>query len=86
MLFRSGLLRGVDPAIAASELSGDVFNLTRVEDFAGNYQKIIADSSAAGVGRATIRNKNNVMVIIVSSVEGRIFNIGPDGLDVQLKK
>ena len=81
-----GLLRGVDPRLAATELSGQVFNLNKLEDFAGNYQKITDNSPPADAGRATIRNKNGVTVILVSSVKGRMFNLGSEGLDVELKK
>jgi hypothetical protein len=81
-----GLLRGVDPKIAADELSGAVFNLNRPEDFAGNYQKIEGDAPAGEVSRVTIRNQNGVVVTLVSIVEGRRFNLGADGMDIELKK
>src|SRR6266700_6392568 len=35
----TGLFRDVDSKIAAAELSGRVFELKRLEDFSGNYQK-----------------------------------------------
>src|ERR1044071_1026621 len=73
-----GLLRGVDAKIAADELSGEVFNLNRVEDFAGTYQTV--GVPAGGGSRASIKNQNGVLVDLISTVEGRKFNLGADGM------
>jgi len=82
-----GLLRNVDTEIAATELSGQVFNLSKAENFNGNYQKVeAATSDSTGGSRATIKNQNGVIVILVSTVEGRKFNLGPDGMDIEIKK
>ena len=82
-----GLFRDVDPSITAAELSGQVFNLKRLEVFNGTYHKVEADPSDAGAGsRATMKNLNGVVVNLVSTVEGRKFNLGPDGMSIKLKE
>ena len=81
-----GLLRGVDARMAAEELSGEVFNLERPEDFSGNYQKVVAEARSGEVSRATVTNQNRVVITLISAVEGRKFNLGPDGMDIELKK
>jgi hypothetical protein len=44
-------------------------------------------SSSRGDGtHATIKNQNGVVVNLVSTIEGRKFNLTREGLDVRLKK
>ena len=81
-----GLFRDVDAGITAKELSGQVFNLKRVALFNGTYHKVEADSSDAGGGsRATMKNLNGVIVNLVSTIEGRKFILGRDGITIKLK-
>jgi hypothetical protein len=83
----TGLFRGVDTKMAAKEISGRVFELKRVEDFSGNYQKVESEDSARGGGaRATMKNQNGVVVSLVSTVEGRKFALAREGMDIELKK
>jgi len=83
----NGLFRGVDEAITAAELSGQVFNLRSPADFNGNYQKIEAENSQNGAGtRATMKNEKGVVVNLVSTIEGRKFNLSREGLNVEIKK
>jgi hypothetical protein len=82
-----GLFRDLDPAITASELSGEVFNLQRVTVFNGTYHAVEAGSSESGAGtRATMKNANGVMVKLTSAVEGRKFVLGRDGMSITLKQ
>ena len=82
-----GLFRDVDAKITAKELSGQVFNLKRAALFNGTYHKVEADSSDAGGGsRATMKNLNGVIVNLVSTIEGRKFILGRDGMKIELKK
>jgi hypothetical protein len=81
-----GLFRDVDAKITAAELSGQVFNLTDVGVFNGTYHQVEAQASDAGGGtRATMKNLNGVIVNLVSTVEGRKFVLGKDGITVKLK-
>jgi hypothetical protein len=82
-----GLFRDVDPAITAAELTGQVFNLKRLEIFNGTYHKVEADASDAGGGsQATMKNHNGVVVNLVSTIEGRKFILGRDGISIELKR
>jgi hypothetical protein len=83
----SGLFRDVDTKIAAAELSGRVFELKRLEDFSGNYQKVASEDSASGADtRAAMKNQKGVVVNLVSTVEGRKFVLAREGMDIELKK
>ncbi len=83
----NGLFRDVDASMTAAELSGEVFNLKTIEDFAGNYQKVEAKNSPGGAGTsATMKNQHGVVVNVTSTVAGRKFNLGREGLKVELKK
>jgi hypothetical protein len=82
-----GLFRDVDDKITAAELSGEVFNLKSLAVFSGTYQKDEADTSdLAGGSRAIMKNLNGVVVNLVSTVEGRKFILGRDGITIKLKE
>jgi hypothetical protein len=82
-----GLFRDVDPAITASELSGEVFNLQRVAVFNGTYQAVETGNTDRGGGtRATMKNSNGVIVKLASDIEGRKFVLGRDGMSITLKQ
>jgi hypothetical protein len=82
-----GRLREVDPRMTAQELSGRVFNLKNLEDFNGNYT-IVEGMEAAGAGgtRATLKNQKGVIVNLGSTIEGRKFTLGREGMDIEIKK
>ena len=82
-----GTFRHVDTEMTTLELSGQVFNLKKLDDFNGNYQKVEIEGSVSGGGsHATIKNQNGVVVNVVSPIEGRKFDLTREGLDVELKK
>jgi hypothetical protein len=82
-----GTFREVDTEMTTMELSGQVFNLKKVEDINGRYHKIESEESISGGGsRVTIKNQNGVVVNVVSPIKGRKFDLTREGLDVQLKK
>ena len=83
----TGLFREVDTNMTAAELSGQVFNLKNPEDFGGTYQKADSEPPVSGGGmRATIKNQKGVVVNLASTVEGRKFNLGREGLIIELTK
>ena len=83
----TGLFRDVDTKIAAAELSGQVFDLKKHEDFGGNYQKVEAQTSESGsASRTTMKNQNGVVVNLMSTIEGRKFNLAREGMEIELKK
>ena len=82
----TGLFRDVDTKIAAAELSGQVFDLKKPEDFGGNYQKVEMQTSESGsTNRATMKNRNGVVVSLTSMIEGRKFNLAREGMEIELK-
>jgi hypothetical protein len=82
-----GMFRDVDSKITAGELSGQVFNLKSVAVFNGTYHKDDAKAAVAGAGsRVTMKNSNGVIVNLTSTVEGRKFTLGRDGISIQLEK
>jgi len=82
----TGLFRDVDTKIAAAELSGQVFDLKKPEDFAGNYQKVETPSQSDSGSRATMKNQNGGVVNLASTINGRKFNLAREGMDIELKK
>ena len=83
----TGLFRDVDTEIAAAELFGQVFDLKKPEDFGGKYQKVEAQTTESGsASRATMKNQNGVVVNLMSTIEGRKFNLAREGMDIELKK
>jgi hypothetical protein len=82
-----GLFRDVDARIAAMELSGQVFNLQRVALFNGTYHRIEGETSSPGGGsHAMMKNTHGVVVDLVSTVQGRKFILGRDGMSIELKQ
>ena len=82
----TGLFRDVDTEIAAAELSGQVFDLKKPEDFGGNYQKVETPSQSDSGSRATMKNQNGVAVNLASTIPGRKFNLAREGMDIEFKK
>lgn len=80
-----GRLRDVDVKMTAAELSGQVFNLKKLEDFAGNYKASEGENSASGGTRVKVNNQKGVVVNLVSTVEGRKFSVAREGIDIELK-
>ncbi len=83
----SGLLREIDPTITVAEISGQVFNLKKLEDFSGNY-KIVkgAASVGGGGGFAEIKNQNGVTLNMTAMTAGHKFTLGADGMMIKLKE
>ncbi|HEY7166884.1 MAG TPA: hypothetical protein VIB79_20125 [Candidatus Binatia bacterium] len=82
----SGLSAG-NIGASSVELSGDVFNLKKVEDFNGNYTSAGAEATVAGGGTAmAMKNQNGVVMHVSGATKGLAFKLGVDGMKVQLKK
>lgn len=81
----SGLSAG-DIGITSAELSGEVLNLKKLEDFNGNYTSFTAGLTVAGGGAgATMKNQNGVIINLVATTQGLNFKLGVDGLKIDLK-
>ena len=82
----TGLSAG-DIGITSVEVSGNVFNLKSLDQFNGNYTSFNAGVTlAGGAGGATMRNQNGVVINVVVTTQGLNFDLGVDGVKVELKK
>ena len=69
--------------ITVAEVSGNVYNLTKVEDFYGTYFK--AEAGITGVkGRegSWVKNDKGVSLHLTSKSEGLALSIGVEGLEI----
>ena len=81
----SGLSAG-DIGITSAQLSGEVLNLKKLEDFNGNYTSFAAGLTVAGGGAgATMKNQNGVIINVVATTQGLNFKLGVDGMRIDLK-
>ena len=76
----------VDAGAANISASGDVYNLKKLSDFAGNYTAASAGLTLAGGGSATyLKNEHGVVIKLVSTTVGLQFNLSASGVNVKLK-
>jgi hypothetical protein len=67
--------------------SGEVYHLTQLSDFAGNYTAVGAGATLAGGGSvAAMRNDHGVVIELRSTTKGVNVNLGVDGMAVSLKE
>jgi hypothetical protein len=69
--------------VTVAEVSGDVYNLTSVEDFYGTYFK--AEAGITGVkGRegSWVKNSKGVSLHLTSHSEGLALSVGVEGLKI----
>jgi predicted methyltransferase len=73
--------------VTSVELAGNVLNLKSLDDFSGNYTSLTAGATlAGGAGAVTMRNQNGVVMNLIAMTRGLSFDLGVDGVKVQLKK
>ena len=76
----------VDLGIARASATGDVYNLTEVDKFAGTYVAAEAGFTlAGGMGGMVLRNQNGVVMHIRSTSRGARLQLGTSGLTIRLK-
>jgi len=76
-----------DIGMTKIEASGSVYNLSKLDDFDGNYTAVAAGLTAAGgAGAAAMKNQNGVTVELVSTTQGVKVTVGGGGVDMRLKK
>jgi hypothetical protein len=65
--------------------NGEVFNLRRVEDFAGNYAAVAAEATVGGGASVTyLRNQNGVVIKIIATTAGFDFQLSGNGVGITL--
>ena len=75
----------VDVGAAHITGSGNVYNLTTLKDFNGNYAAASAGLTVGGGGSAAVlRNEHGVVIKLLSTTEGLRFNLSADGVNIQL--
>ena len=75
----------VDVGASHITASGVVYNLTRLQDFSGNYTSVSAGLTIAGGGSVVVlRNEHGVVIKLLSTAQGLRFNLSPDGINIKL--
>jgi hypothetical protein len=65
--------------------NGEVYNLRRVEDFAGNYAAVAAGATVGGGASVTyLRNQNGVVIKIIATTAGLDFQLSGNGVGITL--
>jgi hypothetical protein len=65
---------------------GRVFNLTRVEDFAGTYTRVAASATfVSGSGTLRLRNKHGVIIELDTTSKGLQLSAGAGGVKITLR-
>lgn len=75
--------------VGASEFNakGEVYNLERLDDFAGNYVAAAAGVAVAGGATATyLKNEHGVVIKLIATDIGLQFNLAAEGVHIALKK
>jgi hypothetical protein len=76
----------VDVGISKASVSGEVYDLTKVEDFPGTYVAAsIGFALAGGVGGTATKNQNGVVVNLRSVTQGLQLKLAPQGFTIKMK-
>jgi hypothetical protein len=76
-----------DVGVARATARGKVFNLTKLEEFSGNYVAAGAEATVGGGAGATMmRNQNGVIIELMSTTQGANFKLGAEGLRLTIAK
>ena len=71
--------------ITRATASGTVSNLTKLDDFSGNYVAVAGGATAAGgAGVAVMQNQNGVVIELQSTTQGASLKLGAEGLRLTL--
>ncbi len=82
----SGLSVG-DVGATKIAASGKVYNLTKLDDFNGNYTAVGTGVAVAGGASAVAaKNQNGVQVNLTSTTQGVKFALGAGGIEMKIKE
>jgi hypothetical protein len=85
--FSVGGLSLVDFGISKASAVGEIYNLTDLSKFPGNYLAGEAGFAlAGGMGGISMRNSNGVVIVLRSASTGAKLQLGPSGLDIKMKQ
>ena len=81
----SGLTVG-DVGFSTVSAVGNVYNLQKPSDLAGNYAAVGAGIAVAGgVGGVSMQNQKGVQIQLYSVVQGLQLTIGPQGFNIEMR-
>jgi hypothetical protein len=76
----------VDLGVSKVTATGEVFNLKKLADFAGNYVAGQAGATVGGgAGVSILKNQNGVVMKLTGTGQGVQFTLAAKGVDVKLK-
>ena len=76
----------VDLGVSKVSARGDVKNLKKVEDFAGNYTAAVAGGAVGGgAGVAALKNQNGVELSLAATAQGVKLSLAGAGVTLKLK-
>ena len=76
----------VDVGATNFTAAGNVYHLTKLSDFSGNYVAAGAGVTVAGGGTGVyLKNEHGVVIKLVATDVGLKFNLSADGVHVNLK-
>lgn len=70
----------------ATEATGFVYNLKKLENFSGTYTAVEASGTlGGGKGIVTMKNANDVRITLHSTSQGLAAQVGPSGVKITLE-
>ncbi len=79
-------ISAVDVGAAKIAATGEVFNLTKLEDFEGRYAAVTAGATIGGGGSvAYLKNEHGVVIRLHSTTAGLQFKLSIDGVNIELR-
>ena len=83
----SGLTAGATAGATSITASGSVYNLSKIDDFDGNYTAVGTGATVGGgVGVVTMKNQNGVVIDSVSTTQGLKLSLDAGGVKIKVKK
>jgi len=85
--FKISGLSVVDAGVSSITASGQVYHLTNLQDFTGNYTVAAAGIAlGGGAGASYLKNEHGVVIKLVETEQGLRFNLAGEGVKIELKK
>jgi len=83
----SGLSAGATAGATTITASGSVYNLSKIDDFDGNYTSVGTGATVGGgAGVVTMKNQNGVVIDSVSTTQGLKLSLDAAGVKIKVKK
>lgn len=72
--------------LSQATATGEVFNLTKLEDFSGTFMAAsIEGTFGAGGGATAMRNQNGVVIHLFMTTQGLNVKVTPEGVRLSIK-